>query len=1093
MVRRFRRFIVILGAVLSAGTAAAFSLVPGASGADLSARGVLSASVPRLASVARRLGSVDPAARIRVVLPLRLPGTAALNRFVAGQYTPGSPDYRQFLTPAQFGTRFGAPVAEVQQVATALHRLGLNVARTPPNRLYVAAVGTVGSLERTFGVRLSRFSLPATRLRYGARTLTTNRNFYANTSNIVLPPSLRGQVTGVLGLDDSARPQPRLASSSRIPRPAALTGAAKAPVGVDGGVTPCPQANSSGGYTPPDLAQAYDYNGMYAKGFHGERMSAALVEFDDYHDSNVATVKSCYGVKTKVSRRLVNGGVGGPPSSGEGEDMADITTILGLDPKLAHLYVYEAPITGGAALLDEGTAELDLYNAFVSDDKAPVLSASWGYCEELQSASYDQLFARIAEEAAAQGQQIFDASGDSGAVDCFGAAPPTLGSLSVEQESAVPWVTSVGGTDLGHDSTVPGLMIHDEATWNDGGAGGGGQSNVWRMPAWQASYLSATHRKVPGQANDCGAPRGELCRMVPDISMNADPDLGGAANGGPTPPQFSTNKPPDVGSPGDAMYCGTSNCSLTGAPAGPGGAGGWFPIGGTSLAAPTAAAAAVLWDQEAKAAGLGSFGFLNPSLYQIASRNSAYARDYHDIRTGTNSDQYDSADCPPGCNPHHFYAAARGYDMASGLGSVDVANLGADLVKQGETISLTPSVERMYGYLHGRTTSQPVSVTSGYRHSSYQAASSASWLHVRASGKVPGTLSWYVSPKGLSARTQTGHITITGQGGSTARLAVTYTVGPRARIVVTPGTLRFAEHAINASGARTAPKCGSTTWNDELKGQLNGSSDTTGVDRSTRRALRIENGGARGSTLHYEVFFHTHTSSWLTQDLDPHHKPHRFQTTPSGPLVASAGALASGAVARFKLASIANANAAGGYPRMNQGTYRGVVEIRDLANPGVVVSVPVVLVLGNGRHTPTIATRPRSITVRLAPGQRSNVHLVLSDASRKCGYAYSLQPTKSWLSVNPHLMSGKVGARPARSAPSTSDTGQGNGFTPLRISAKHLTDGVYHASVVIQSENAAGNPRRVQVKLIVGPHTPHRSHGTHDPSHRAKRRRGFTG
>ena len=326
-------------------------------------------------------------------------------------------------------------------------------------------------------------------------------------------------------------------------RQQALAGGSRTRKGVDGGATPCAAATASGGYTAPDLAQAYDYNGMYARGLHGEGMRAALVEFDDYHDSNVRGMERCYGVTTPVTRRLVDGGVGGSPGGGEGEDMADITTILELDPRLAHLYVYEAPITGGAAIFDEGTAELDLYNAFVSDDRATVLSASWGYCENLQSASYDQLFARLAEEAAAQGQQIFDASGDSGAVDCLSSEAPTEGSISVEQEGATPWVTSVGGTDLGRNSTLRGSRVHDEDTWNDGGAGGGGQSDIWSMPSWQAGYLAAAHDRVPGAANDCGAPAGHLCRMVPDISMNADPLAGGALGSGPTPPQVATSVP----------------------------------------------------------------------------------------------------------------------------------------------------------------------------------------------------------------------------------------------------------------------------------------------------------------------------------------------------------------------------------------------------------------------------------------------------------------------------------------------------------------------------------------------------------------------
>lgn len=1065
--------LVLLAAAVGTGSAMAAQ-----SGRSLrSSRGtVLTASVPRLVFAARGLGAMSTGRRLQVALPLRLPHTRALDRFAAGLSTPGSPNYRDFLTPAQFGRRFGAPAAELQHAVRALKALGLNVAPPAPNRLYLSATGTVGTLERAFQVRMENFRVPS------------GHSFFANTTDITLPASLRGSVSGVIGLDDAARPQPQLSSPlARARKGLADRLGAQAPRGRSGGATPCGAAVASGGYTGPDLAQAYNYNGMYAKGFHGEGVSAALAEFDDYHNSNVAAMESCYGVHTPVSRRLVDGGVGGPPEGGEAEDMADITTILELDPKLAHLYVYEAPITGGAALLDEGTAELDLYNAYVRDDKAPVLSVSWGYCEELQSASYDQLFARIAEEAAVQGQQIFDASGDSGAVDCSSSQRPTLGSLSVEQESAMPWITGVGGTDLGRKSTLPASPIHDEATWNDAGAAGGGQSALWTMPSWQAAYLAATHEKVPGAANDCGAPKGQLCRMVPDIAMNADP-LAGVV-GRENHPQFKS----DMGSPGDDFYCGTPNCnfgSVIGVPlptrrhshVGPAG---WQAIGGTSLAAPTAAAAAVLWDQQARAAGLSSFGFLNPLLYRIAANHSEYTKDFHDITTDSNDAQYDSADCPPGCNPHHLYQARTGYDMASGLGSVDVAHLGADLVKQAGTVALTPSRQNVYGYLKGASTTAPVSVTSGYRGSSFTATSNASWLHVKHSGRVPGSLSWSVSPKGLSVGTRTGQIVVRGKDGSTATLTVNYAVSPKAKIAVSPRLLRFSEFAITRSGARTQPSCNATIWNDELMGDLTSSSGP--VAASTRRVLRIANVGPAGSVLHYSVFFRTRTSSWLTEDLNPHNKPGGYQTTPSRPFVPTVGAVKSKGSAGIKLASIANANGAGGYPPLDQGTYTGVVEVRDLANPSALIEIPVRLVLGNGKHTPTIAATPGAIKVSLAPGQTKKVNLVLSDASHKCGYAYSLQATQRWVKINPDLQSGGVGGSPAHKVPSTNDTGQGNGFTPLIISAKGLAKGVYHARVIVQSENAVHNPTSVPLTLTVG--------GA--KSHRARRRAsppsGFTG
>jgi hypothetical protein len=1035
---------------------------------------VLANTVPSVVADARELGQLALTKRVSLVLPLVLPHQQALNDYVAGEYTPGNPDYHRFLTPAEFGRQFGAPATEITAATDALRALGLNAAAPSPNHLYVTATGTVASVEQAFKTSLANFKLGSL------------SSFYANTNDVTLPASLSRLVSGVVGLDSAGTPQPQLQ------RPTLKQLRAQpnlgSPTGVSGGATPCAQADLGGGYTAPDLATGYDFNGLYAKGLHGEGMSAAVVEFDDYHDSNVATMESCYGIKTPVSRRLVDGGVGGTPGAGEAEDMADITTLLEMAPKLAHLYVYEAPITTGGAVLKTGDAEIDLYNAFVTDDVAPVLSSSWGECEEFQSQAYNDLFATVAEEAAAQGQQIFDAAGDSGAVDCRGAAPPTSGSISVEQEAAVPWITGVGGTDLGVESTVSGAGVHNEDTWNDSGAGGGGQSSVWTMPSWQASYLAATHDTPSGEANDCGAPAGQFCRMVPDISLDADPDAGGLVDQGPVPPQFFPN---DVGSPGYDTYCATSNCSLTSQllpiplPIGlkpPSGAGGWYPIGGTSLATPLAAAAAVLWDQQAKQSGLRGVGFLNPSLYRIASDPAAYSADFHDVTTDSNDDQYDATDCPTGCNPNHLYAAGHGYDMASGLGSFDAAKLGAALIAETGAIALTPSSEAMYGYHNGVATSHPVSITSGFRSARYRARSSAKWLIVSRSGKVPATLRWRVKPKGLKLGKHTARVTVTGTGGSRATLNVVYTITRRARIAVSPGKLHFSERAIDSNGNTTTPTCGSTVWDDELAGELSGSLLSSGsvpVDASTRHTLTIRNSGPAGSVLHYDALLYTYTGSWLSQDMDPASNPNGFQVGPTQPLVATTGALARGQSAPLKLASVANANTVGGYAPMNQGTYPGVVQIRDLSDPSIVKMIPVTLTLGSGNGTPTIAATPPSINVSLAPGTLARFNVVLRDTSGSCGYAYSLQSSAPWATFAADLESGTVATSPASGPPaSAADTGSGNGFTPVTISAAGMRAGrTYHGKIIVQSQSAAGNPGTVPLTVhVLGAHPRKRKH-----------------
>jgi hypothetical protein len=1031
-------------------------------------------TVSRLLSVATRLGPLAGGQKLALTLPLALPNQAALNTYVNGEYEPGSPDYRHFLTPAQFGARFGATSSEVGQAESALRSLGLTVTSSGANHLYVTATASVGLVEKLFGTAIDRFRL-------GGRALLSGRNFFANLSDIHLPAVLSGLVTGVIGLDNSIEAQSQLIRAPRVHgiTPASLMHEARphagSPVGVDGGATPCLAADA-GGYTAPDLATAYDFNGLYAKGFHGEGMSAALVEFDDYHDSNVAGMEKCYGMSTPVTRRLVDGGVGGTPGGGEAEDMSDITTLLEMLPKLAHLYVYEAPISGTGAVQNDGGAELDLYNAFVSDDVAPVLSSSWGNCEQLQSAAYDDLLGSIAEEAAAQGQQIFDAAGDSGAVDCRGYPSPVSGSISVEQEAAIPWITGVGGTDLGVASTIANTTIHDEETWNDNGAGGGGESSVWTMPAWQQAYLTATGDRPAGEVDDCGASGKLPCRMVPDIALNADDAAGGVLNtpGGPVPPQFF---PTDVGSPGYSIYCATPTCALLsslGLPSlpipSPGGLGDWEPIGGTSLATPLAAAAAVLWDQEAKAAGLSGLGFLNPSLYRVASNAAQYKTAFHDVTTDTNSDQYDSTDCPKGCNPNHLYAADTGYDMASGLGSINATVLGGDLIADAKSVDLTPSHEDMYGYVKGITTTQPVSVTSGYYGSTFTASSSAKWLVVAASGKVPGTLSWHVDPIGLAAGSYTGTITVKGASGGTATLGVSYSVTPAAKLSLSTKSLSFSEPAITSTGATTTATCDATTWNDELKddGLNSASTDTSAVAPTSLASLGISNSGPAGSVLHYEAFLVTPTSGWLSTDLDPGNAPTGFQTGPGQPLVPTNGTVGAGATDELKLASVANNNALGGYPRLNQGTYTGLVQIRDLADPAVTDTVPVTLVLGSGKGTPTIAPSPGSISVTLAPGASTTESLVLADSSKTCGYAYSLSSGASWATINPYLLSGTVPVPAATAAPtSATDTGSGNGFTPVTISAAGLAPGTYKTNLTVNSQNAVTNPTVIPITLTI--------------------------
>jgi hypothetical protein len=1000
---------------------ATVSVVSGAPAATSSAHGSTSSVRTATARTTTSGAASSAGAPQSLIVQLAQPHQAALTRYLAEVDTAGSPNFHHFLTPAQFVSRFGATGADVKRVLATLKSLGMTDTSVAANHLYV-------SIKR----------VPA-RSAHITSTLSS---------------ALGDLITGVVTPAEMPTPAPDLTRPSAADAGAAGASASELRsarrAGIDGGSSPCLAAGLSGGYTSPQLASAYNFNGLYAQGFHGEGMSAAVIEYGGYHDGNVNGFKSCYGISTPVSRVRVDGGASAVANSSETEVALDVEVILEMAPKLQHLYVYEAPNTG--------TGEIGDYDAFVSQDLAPVLSVSWGECEEGSSQGYERLLGAITEEAAAQGQQIFVAAGDDGSKGCSGDALPTGHSLSADSEASLPWVTGVGGTDLSEASTEAGATVHREDVWDDGlGAGGGGESVAWTMPSWQRSYLTATGDHPDGLANDCDAPSGVDCRMEPDISMNADAEEGGAdptywdVPAGPTPAQFSYQG--DRGSPGYSIYCASADCYVGGS--------GWQRVGGTSAATPLAAAAAVLWDQQAQSAGV-SLGWLNPEFYAVASNPTSYAKDFYDVTGGDNNDLDTTLACDVGCSSR-LYDAGKGYDMATGLGAVNVGNLGSDLIADAGAVSVTPADVQMYGNTGGGpSTTANVSVTApavtGADHS-YTATSSAGWLVVSPSASAPDSLQWHVDPTGLAAGRYTGQVTITDADGSTATLTVRYEVTAPAKLALASPSLHFVEHQVKPFGEKTLAICGSPLWGDELEARgllypQYGVSLAGDEARGTRRTLAFTNLGGPGSVLHYSID-ETHTS-WISNDLDPTGNPRDLQLKPEQPLVPSQGAVSRGHTARVKLASLANANTVGSYPALQQGTYHGTVLIHNLADPADSATVPVTLTLGSGRGTPRLATSVRALSVHVSAGQHKTVSLGLEDPGAVCGYGYTAGTSAPWLSIDPAGSSGTVGPAGKRITVT---------FAPPAGSAS----ATYHAMITLGSLNSAVSELRVPVTLTVSP------------------------
>ena len=379
----------------------------------------------------------------------------------------------------------------------------------------------------------------------------------------------------------------------------------------------CEGAHTGGSLLPAQLASANGYNvsPLWGSNDDGTGESVALVEFSDYVNADIAGYKTCFGLTTPVSRVKVNGGTAIDQSGGDIEVALDQEVVAGMAPGLNHIYTYIAPQSSTMA------AVLDsIYTHRVSEG-VHIVSDSWGNCELALLEADQAATNRELQLMAVAGMSFYAASGDDGASDCH----RSLGfnGPEVDDPAVQPYATGVGGTNLDVSST------HTERVWGShsaaNGAGGGGVSLSFTMPSWQ---------KGPGvirsgsSRTKCGG-KTRFCREVPDVSFDADPDTGYVVN---------------------CIDCGGN---------------GWTIVGGTSAAAPLMAAFTADANHFSLGHGGKRMGFADPFLYHEFAADPSM---FHDVKNGSNSILGNS-----------IYTAGNGYDLASGLGSVDVQRMATDL------------------------------------------------------------------------------------------------------------------------------------------------------------------------------------------------------------------------------------------------------------------------------------------------------------------------------------------------------------------------------------------------------------------------------
>jgi subtilase family serine protease len=471
-------------------------------------------------------GRLPASQQMDVAMTLKLRNQAQLTNLLQRLYDPNSPDYRKFLTVSQFTAQFGPTAADYEAVVNFATAHGLTVTKAnAPNRLVVEVSGPVANIEAAFHVNMQVYQHP-----------TENRTYYAPDVEPSVDAGLA--LSGVSGLNNLHPPSPVSLLRSTAAN-----------------VTRSNSTGSMGGqYLGSDIRAAY----LPGVTLTGTGQTIGLFEFGPYNISDVENYFNTIGqpLNVEIVNVLLNG-VSGTCGSGcdDGEEAVDIEQAISMAPGLSAVYVYE------------GSSDVSILNQMAVDNIAKQLSCSFGWLPA-DPASDEPLF----EEFAAQGQNLFVASGDSGAF-----TPPSC-TQNCNREfypADDPLVTAVGGTDL--TTTGPGGTWVSETAWV--GSSGGYSTNGLGIPSYQAAVINSSNHGSTSLRN------------VPDVAAEANTDNDLCANGG----------------------CGGG-------------------VGGTSLAAPRWAGVLAIANQQS---GGTPIGLLNPTLYAIG-QGAGYGAEFHDITSGNN-------------------------------------------------------------------------------------------------------------------------------------------------------------------------------------------------------------------------------------------------------------------------------------------------------------------------------------------------------------------------------------------------------------------------------------------------------------------------
>jgi subtilase family serine protease len=614
----------------------------------------------------------------------------ALRNFIEEQHDSKSPNFHKWLTAVQLGRLYGPAQKDIDTVAEWLRSNGFTVNTVHPSGMTIDVSGTAGQVLAAFHTEIHSLSVQG-------------EAHIANMSDPQIPVALAPVIAGIVSLHDF---RPHSMIKPRMKLTGTLNGS---PVQL---------------VTPADLATIYDFNPAFSAGITGVGQTIAVVEDSNlFRNSDWTTFRSTFGLSAHASGSLVTVHPGGCTNPGPtGADLEAIT-----DAEWASAAAPDATIMV-ASCADTATTFgviIALQNLVNSSSLPQTISVSYGSCEAETGTATNAMLNSIYQQAVTQGVSVFVASGDEGAASCDAGQEAATHGIAVGGFASTPYNVAVGGTDFG--DAYQNLISRYWSPTNSA-AFGSALSYIPEIP-WNSSCASSIavaffgFSVAYGPSGFCGSVIAEANGLTGVAGGSGGPS--GCATGAPSEnlvvggtcqgyakPSWQTGVPgipndkvrdlPDVSLFASSGFWGHSyivcftDISNGGTPC-TGNPINWVGLGGTSFSAPIMAGIQALVNQQLGGAPQGN---PNPVYYKLAA-SSAAALVFHPITTGDITVNcagdnncfgqgfvgrgrgafptgYVSGDGVLSTNNSlaaPAFAAGNGYNLATGLGSVDAYNL----------------------------------------------------------------------------------------------------------------------------------------------------------------------------------------------------------------------------------------------------------------------------------------------------------------------------------------------------------------------------------------------------------------------------------